>query len=311
MPTREPGLVVPGDLIWAHGRPLLSFVDIPCRALSATFWRETLKQRARTFGLIPLDAYEPRHDDLRLAGAIHHTGRCGSTLMVRQFAAVEGVVALSEPTAFLQLLDAPYGSAQERARWLRLLLAAHRDALCLGSERLVIKWPLHLIFWAKEIAAALPDVPGIFLYRDPIEIIASLEESPLGNPELVTANPFAPALDLRLIGPEARAHPDFVYKMLAARCSAVAAVPGLKSLDYARLPTATWRAVAPWFDITVSTDDVTRMERASAHHSKAMDRIFEPDGPARRARMGEDVRAKCAHIVAPVLAQTLRTLPVL
>ena len=56
MPVGEPSLAVPGDLIWARGRPLLSFVEIPRRALSATFWRETLKQRLRTFGLVPLDA---------------------------------------------------------------------------------------------------------------------------------------------------------------------------------------------------------------------------------------------------------------
>lgn len=301
-------LSVPGDLIWAAGRPVLSFVEIPRSALSATFWSDTLKRRRKAIGLTALDAYTPRHDDLRLAGAIHHTGRCGSTLMVRQFAAVKGVIALSEPTAFQQLLDAPFGTARERQTWLRLLMAAHCDALCPNGERLVIKWPVHLIFWAEELARALPDVPTIFLYRDPVEIIASLAENPFGNVDLARTNPFAPALTPALTGAEARANPDLAYHLLAARCSAVARVSAIRSLDYACLPSASWQAVAPYFNIALTEQDASRMARASGYYSKAADRLFEPDGDRRQAAAGEEIRTRCASIVTPVLDETLRAL---
>ena len=117
----------------------------------------------------------PRHPSGWLR--VFHVSRCGSTLVSQMLAAVPTTVVLSEVPAVDVILRAPAPEA-ERARRLRWLLGAlgHRR---LSTERaLYVKLACWQIADLPILASAFPGVPWIFVYREPVEVLASHAREP-------------------------------------------------------------------------------------------------------------------------------------
>lgn len=129
-------------------------------------------------GLVP----EPR----RPRGFILHTSRCGSTVLCKSLARAEGAAVLSQPAALQHGFWAwiaggwrsrrnwrPDSDARNVRRFQNLLGLLCRPRLAAEREIFIkfISWnSLYLNF----IQAVFPGVPTLFMYRHPVEVIASV-----------------------------------------------------------------------------------------------------------------------------------------
>jgi hypothetical protein len=125
-------------------------------------------------GLIP--------DPVPVAGFVFHVSRCGSTLMGKALARHPDHIVINQ------------GSPLQRGYWAYITDDWRREAAAtsdnikilqnlmaamtrrrVGSERLAfVKFISWNVLYADFIKRAFPDVPSLFMYRDPVEVIASV-----------------------------------------------------------------------------------------------------------------------------------------
>jgi hypothetical protein len=117
-----------------------------------------------------------QHPGMPPNGFIFHMSRCGSTLVSQMLAAAPANRSLSEPTplnAILRaaLLDAGIPRAT-LVDWLRTAVSLLGDPLE-GETRYFIKLECWHVLALPLIVEAFPDIPWIFLYRNPAEVLVS------------------------------------------------------------------------------------------------------------------------------------------
>ncbi len=139
---------------------------------------------AFTTSLDILDDEAPFADSLAPSGFIFHISRCGSTLTTKALARPVGHMMISQGgplqrgfwAAITDNFSKPLSMSPRDLKRLRtLVLAMTRRRL--GSEKKAfVKFISWNILYVDMIAAAFPDVPCLFLYRDPVEVIASVRK---------------------------------------------------------------------------------------------------------------------------------------
>lgn len=255
-------LALPVRVTWLGETPMLEWRRLGLSAARGAMFEDAVKG-ARITRLEPLDGLDEAAGPGPLAGAIHHTWRCGSTLLCAQFNAVPRTIALSEPYLFSNLLVGREQPPALAAARIRKLAGALGGALAGVADRVVIKWPGLLAQHAAALEAALPEVRGIFMHRDPAAVVASLVRQPLG-PVLGLARRYLgdlpPGIDPDgLLG---TAH------LIAASCRGAARARHLRRCCYAQLPQAAWTGIAPWFGIPLAEQAQAAMAEAALWHSK-------------------------------------------
>jgi hypothetical protein len=108
---------------------------------------------------------------------IFHLSRCGSTLLARLLSALPNSLVLSEPDPVEALLHAPlrhpHISAEQQIAWLHQLLASFALYRAPALEHIFIKLDNWSIAALPLLQKAFPGTPCLFLYRDPVEVMAS------------------------------------------------------------------------------------------------------------------------------------------
>jgi hypothetical protein len=297
---------LPVAVVWADDVPMVEYRWFPQKHLSRWFI-EPAVARAKVARIMPLDSLPLPSGPLSLRGYIHHIWRCGSSLLCRQLETFPRTVALGEPYFLADLLSKPGQSPSLVAERIRKLIGAVCTALEPIADRVIIKWPSHLSQHAAEIAAALPEVPGLFLHRAPVEVLASMERNPLG---LFDKLPDSYRGRLA-VGRGATNSFAAVASVIAANCDAAAAVKTLRHVDYARLPMATVTDIAPYFGFTVDAAAATAMIAAAVPHSKdnSRQRTFSSDSQSKRDEASAEAHMLAAEVIAPALNRLIATLP--
>ncbi len=292
---------VPARIVWLGDRPLVEIRRISVSALNEAFWDDVCASAPIT-AVRPLDAEPLPLGAGPLCGAIFHTYRCGSTLLCRQLSALPSVYAIAEPNFLTQLV---LGHAQAppvlRHRIVKVLALLSRG---LGSQgqRIVVKWPGMLANHAAFLVEALPEVPMVFLHRDPVEVLASIEQRPLGNADGAPAE-----LGLAIPARESSAITQAAM-VIAHLCCKVAQVPTIRHCDYKRLDPA---RVARHFGLDPDNTEQAAMAMAGSWYSKAAPGSgrFADDSAAKRAGASKEVRQTADQILAPALAVAVAALP--
>lgn len=294
--------VVPVDLVWLNGRPVVMLRDVPRTASYEPFWHTHSLARAQGRPqLVPLDhALDlPGHD--RLAGFLFHMMRCGSTLACHLLGAIPGAAVVSEPMMFQSLLAGP-GTRTERRAWLRRLLALFVAGLCDDGDRLVIKWSSLMTCHIRELAAAFPGVPAVFIHRDPTEVLVSCVEGPPGHTRLVEPGAFAPHLRP---DPDAIATMPFaelIARYLGSVCFHAASADALRRIEYASLPSAVWTQLAGCFGFDVHQGEVlTRLQQLARLDAKDTTRTkrFAADGERKQHAATPVIRDLAQRFMLP------------
>ncbi len=322
---------VPAELVWFRGRPAVTLFRLPDNRPREPFFHQTLERARAAEGtprprLVLLDDAPDAADGFEPSGFIFHMMRCGSTLVSRLLAALPGTRVLSEPFLFYALFAETAGGwvgsgsdAADRRRWLRRLLGLYARGLCGGvgathASSLVVKWSSVIGQFIGPIEEAYPGVPKLFLTRDPVEVLVSIEEERPGGSEHTKDEQVAPHLRA---GSTAALHAlpprEADARHIASCCYWAGSSRRLRLLDYHRLPPAVWNELAAYFGLELGPGDVTRLEQLSRLYSKdeTGQRVFAPDGEEKRARASQAVREAAARLVTPELARLRERHPAL
>lgn len=110
------------------------------------------------------------------AGFIFHLSRCGSTLISGCLAELDSTCVFSESPLLTELLLDKTLAVAEQKKFLQAFINLQAAAFP-NRPQVIIKWNAWDIFRWDIIRAVYPQVPVIFLVRDPVEILASHQRS--------------------------------------------------------------------------------------------------------------------------------------
>lgn len=221
------------------------------------------------------------HPGLPLKGLVFHVGRCGSTLIAQALSGLSDSVVLSEPVIFDSLLQAiitdPHLPEQQACALLKAMLAAQGQARRPNDQRLFVKTDAWHIIHIRQILAAFPGVPWLFLYRDPIEVLVSHARMPgiLVVPGSLLAHGLS-APPEQLIKP--LEHGAWILgQILQAAAQAFQDSPGGLLLNYRELPTAIENRINQHFDLRLDDQDLEQVRAFYQPHAKNPQHAFEDD----------------------------------
>ncbi|HVU32155.1 MAG TPA: hypothetical protein VHE61_01890 [Opitutaceae bacterium] len=117
---------------------------------------------------------------LPVTALIFHCSRCGSTLLTRLLELDAGRRVFAEPVALPKFLAAyaPALMRGEAEAELRTFIQAFGLKPLPRERGLIVKLTSRSIAYLPAFRAAFPEVPFIYLFREPVEVVASLEVNP-------------------------------------------------------------------------------------------------------------------------------------
>jgi hypothetical protein len=241
-------------------------------------------------------------ESLPVGGLIFHASRCGSTLLAQLLAASRQHTVLSEPCALDNLLGANRTGDDAVDRWLPPLLRLLARRRRREERRVFLKLDCWHILQFDSLRHVLPQVPWIFLYRDPVEILAShdrhrgLQMMPGALPPEFLQVPDPPPT----IDGLATYSAQVLGRLFEAALAAIRLAPHTGRLvRYSDLTGPHWPDVLAHFGVTVPTGDVHALEAVRSRNAKDPDHPFSPDSEQKQASASEAVRSAAATHARP------------
>jgi hypothetical protein len=252
----------------------------------------------------PLHSLDGAAGRLTPRGLIFHVSRCGSTLVAQQLTALpqHRVLSEAEPIDGVLRFAVPGRdiAIDERAGWLRGIVAAlARPAP--GEQALFIKHDSWHTLDLPVIRCAFPDVPCVFVYRDPLEVLVSRMTQ-----RAIYLIPGVAGTDLFGIAPQTALTmqaEEFCASVLASIYGAMlkyARDPGVLLVNYRDLPAAMTSAILPHFGVTLSAEERAVLAAAATFSAKQPRLPFVPDSHEKRNSAGTAVRSHCERLLMPL-----------
>lgn len=241
------------------------------------------------------------------SGFIFHMSRCGSTLLAQSFASLPQAVVLSEPGPVEHVLRAnrrnPAVSDEQRVEWLRWMIGALGQPRAGGERHLFVKFDSWHTLDLPLIARAFPNVPWIFVYRNPVEVMVSHQRQPGAQ---MVPGMILPMLEV--LGPEAMQEPlaGYCARVLHHICAAALRYRTLgaaRLINYAQLPDAIAAEIAPFFGVGLDAEARAAVQRVAAVHAKQPKQPFVVDTDDKRNAANPELRAFAAQWVDPLYRQ--------
>jgi hypothetical protein len=193
--ARSPGTItitdlrgwLPVDAVVVNGRPGLSWMDMTGVSLAEPFFQQTVDRikaedpnREELFTEFDtLLQLEKTFDSVSPSGFIFHSSRCGSTLLANACRVLDGAIVLSEPPAVDKLIARFITDAEHQTKqtlysiFLRAVVAALGQRRTGNERHLFLKFTCCSVSQIERVERIWPNVPWVFLYRDPVETIVS------------------------------------------------------------------------------------------------------------------------------------------
>ena len=263
-----------------------------CDSVEAALRRPFNLAFRRQAGIDALLDWQARSPGIAPTAFVFHVSRCGSTLLAQVLAGFESHIVLSEPPPLDVLLRAHYDdpAAEERQpAWIAALLSAWGQRRN-GSERaLVVKLDAWNIFELPLLRTACPDTPWIFLYREPLEVVASHLQLAGRHmvPGLIGASPLALPMEEAMACSRAEFIARMTGRLLEAGLEQCTRHGGL-AVNYDELPGAIGGRLADLLGLDAA--DATAALTGLSHHAKRRAESFEPDRVRKREAVDDAVR---------------------
>jgi hypothetical protein len=292
---------------WRGQKLYLDWAYVGPRRLREPFFEETVarclsKPFNRLFGTsTPIGAlagWLREHPGLPPTGFIFHMSRCGSTLVSQMLAAIPDNVVVSEAgpidAVVLARRTRPDLGDEQHAAWLRWVIGALGQPRCGEERHFFVKLDSWHALALPLFRRAFPTVPWIFLYRDPVEVLASQLRR-----RGIQMVPGSIGQDVFGFKASQTAQPPETYcaKVLARICDGALReyAPGTALLvNYRQLPAALWTDVLPHFGVPCSDRDRAAMADAAHYDAKNPQLPFINDSAAKQELATDKVRS-AAH----------------
>ena len=311
---------LPIDVKWVEAQAQIDWCLVADTKFTASFFSETIQQcLRRPFNL----AFRPRtdvdalitcarsQDCLSPSGFIFHMSRCGSTLLAQMFAAVAQNLVLSEAPPIDRILAAkrfnPNLCEQEHIAMLRAMMLSLGQRRRPELNRYIIKLDSWHVSHLELIQRAFPDVPWVFLYRDPLEVLVSNLDHLAGATSPGSAEHLPPGVDVL----DALTMPveQYVSLVLAHICRGALTQknnPLGLFVNYQDLPNVALPKILQHFQIQPSADELAQMQQQTRFHAKQKRESFSPDSERKQREASDAARHFSDSIILPLYAQLER-----
>jgi hypothetical protein len=242
-----------------------------------------------------LAAWLDRHPHLQPSGFIFHMSRCGSTLVSQMLATLSANLVVSEASPIDTVIQASHGwpdlGEARHAAWLSSIVGAFGQQRGGDERRYFVKLDCWHTLALPLFRRAFPAVPWIFLYRDPVEVLASQVSQPGSQmlPSGIVPNLYGIE---RTYGPGTAE--DYYARVLAKVCEPVLRHYGQGGgllVNYRELPEALFTAILPHFGVACGEADRAAMTEATRYDAKAPGMTFAPDSEAKQRSASAATRA--------------------
>jgi len=310
IPDLKGWLPVDADVV--GGRPGLRWLDMAGVILTEPFFQQTV-ERAKADGnrgelfteFDVLLQVEKLLDSVQPTGFIFHSSRCGSTLIANACRAVSNSIVLSEANPIDKLIARFITDAagdQVKASlysvFLRGVIHALGQRRTGDEQHLFVKFACCSVSQLERIRRIWPNVPWLFLYRDPVEtIVSNLNDIP---PWLVDKDRRVLAA---ITGVSATAVDEMSLEELCARSigSFYSTAHRLANanallLNYTQLCVAEIAGVLKFFNVHPSIEEMDEITDRSGFYSKEVTgmREFVADAVAKQQRASALIRDMAA-----------------
>lgn len=242
---------------------------------------------------------------LKPSGFIFHMSRCGSTLAAQMLAASEQNIVLSEPPQIDWILRSdfrnPEISDELKICWLQWIIGALGQKRNAPEKHYFIKFDSWSTLDLALVERAFPDVPWIFLYRNPVEVIAS--HMKLRGAQMIpgVVERLLPGLsleDVLRMPPE-----EYCARVLARICeSALGSLPNPNALavNYTHLPDAVTSIVLEHFRAAYAPEEIEQMKTPARFNAKTPQMDFVPDSETKKKQASAAAHAAAEKWLNPL-----------
>ena len=300
---------LPIDAVVVDGRPGLAWMDMDGVDFVEPFFQQTVdrvrsEQTERRELFTEFDTLvqlEKTFDSIPPSGFIFHSSRCGSTLLANACRALSGAVVFSEPPPVDKLIARIITDTDEYGTKAKLYSIFVRGVVkALGQRRtgeerhLFVKFASCSISQIESLQRLWPDVPWVFLYRDPVETIVSNTQNPpswlLDKDRRVLAS---------ITGTSSEAVSEMPLEELCARAigsfySTATRVANDRALllNYQQLSVAEISSVMQFFGVRPAATEMETIARQNQTYSKSLSekRAFVADADAKQGAASDLVR---------------------
>ena len=277
------------------GRPLVDWCHTGTERFTDPFFDQTIERiLSRPFNLLfrpqtpvavlaELAALSP---GLRPTGFIFHMSRCGSTVISRALATLRQNVVVSEANAIDSIMRANFrhsGPDDERGPWLQWLISALGRRRHAEERQYFVKFDGWHALNLPLVRRTYPNVPWLFVYREPVEVIASQLRRTARWLTPGDLHPRLLGLDLPTVSNMQRE--EYCARVLAQLCAAALRHAGdgrVMLLNHRQLPAALMSALPRFFGITYTAAELEALRRTAQFHAKEPATRYVDDAAAKR-----------------------------
>ncbi|WP_238539767.1 sulfotransferase family protein [Corallococcus macrosporus] len=298
------------------GQLRVDWCHLGAQRFTDPFFDETLERRLRhPFALLfrhqtsmdALVARQARKPGLPVRGLVFHMSRCGSTLVAQLLAALPRHIMLSEAGPVDTVLRAhqhlPGVTDAQRIEWLRAVVGALGQQRHPEERAVFLKLDAWHVLELPLLQRAFPGVPWMFLYRDPVEVMASHQNHRGAHMLPGLLNPAHLGLESGQV--EDMPLDEYGARVLAAICEA-----GLRGyrersgparlLDYRQLQSEGLRVLTELFGLELAAEDKPRLRDVLERNAKNPVLPFEDDTEEKARRVTSLGRALAEQWGRPV-----------
>jgi hypothetical protein len=302
---------LPIDANWENGRLYLDWSCFGAKRLLEPFFQGDVRRclykpfnrliRYST-SIDRLGDWLKLHPGLQPSGFIFHMSRCGSTLVSQMLAAVKRNIVISEASPIDLVVRAahvrPDLSADQHAMWLRWIIGAFGQPRTETENQFFVKLDCWHTLALPLFRKAFPDVPFIFLYRDPTEVLVSQLRMP--GIQMIPG-----AVDNSLVElPRDGMPPRETYsaQVLARICQPVLehCSDQIALVNYRALPEALWTIIMPHFGLECSESERADMLKVARWNAKTPNFEFTADSETKQQEASANVKTAANEYLEPI-----------
>lgn len=314
----------PTNVSLKHAESTVRWVDLSGMVFDEPFFHHTVKLAAgRESVVLPLGSTPPGPVQPSIAPSafVFHVSRCGSTLLCNIFRALNDAHVVAEPQPVTSLLTPyfedvwPYAAdewEQKRDELLLQMMQRLGQSPVGSASRYIVKFTSYSATRMAIIRALWPQVPMVFLVREPEEVMASnLDRSPVWmkmfQKPRQARNVFGWADDIR---PATRE--EFAARAYGQLCESATFHKGQPSLvmDYQELVSGGWNRIFAFLGFGALDDqEKVRIAEATKIYSKdaAGELPFASGDQDRLDRITPEIREAADKWARPQLQKLLNT----
>jgi hypothetical protein len=304
---------IPFRLYFDKARLMVDWCHLGDKGLSEPFFNQTIDACLhKPFNLLfrhqtPIETLVAMNHGGAAAspsGFILHMSRCGSTLVAQMLSTLSGSIVISEaPPIDFVIRAQPKGDAigmEQRVKWLRGVINALGRQQKRKTKPYFVKFDAWHMLDFLLIRRSFPDVPWIFLYRDPIEVLVSQMAQPSAYLLPGFTQPdTAPVIRSSSVSINLA---DSFARTLAKVCEAALhySVEGGELINYRQLPEAVSASLLELFGVSCSADELVRLVQASQLNAKNPSVPFADDSKSKQQKATAEIRAAAEQWLYPV-----------